>query len=206
MAQMETLHCRGCGAVLPEKTNATRIKCEYCGTVHQASPEQKLKNTDLVCPRCSTINSQGAQYCSKCGLPLNRTCPKCGTQNRMESVYCTKCGQVMTSAEKASPTPPAAVPGSSGSGRLLLHRDNAWTSRVQRMKVLINGTEACSLAVKETKGLIMNAGVYEVRASFPLSGRSDPYHLEIKPGEEYRLELAASMDLASNGKPKITRG
>src|SRR5450759_1063585 len=92
MAQIEKLHCRGCGAVLPVKAKAGRIKCEYCGTVHLADTEQKRDSGDLACPTCGFPNPPQAEYCGDCGRSFFHTCPKCGTQNRMGSVFCVKCG------------------------------------------------------------------------------------------------------------------
>ncbi|MFH2103864.1 MAG: zinc ribbon domain-containing protein [Chloroflexota bacterium] len=92
MAQVEKFHCRGCGAVLPVKANAGRIKCEYCGTVHLPYNEQKKDSGDLACPNCGFANPPQAQYCGDCGRSFFHTCPKCGTQNRMDSVFCAKCG------------------------------------------------------------------------------------------------------------------
>lgn len=92
MAQIEKLHCRGCGAVLPVRAKAGRIKCEYCGTVHLADTEQKRDSGDLACPTCGFPNPPQAEYCGDCGRSFFHTCPKCGTQNRMESVFCVKCG------------------------------------------------------------------------------------------------------------------
>ena len=92
MAQIEKYYCRGCGAVLPVKANAGRIKCEYCGTVHLPNTEQKKDSSDLACPNCGFRNPLEAQYCGDCGKALFHTCPKCGTQNRMDNVFCAKCG------------------------------------------------------------------------------------------------------------------
>jgi predicted RNA-binding Zn-ribbon protein involved in translation (DUF1610 family) len=92
MAQIEKFHCRGCGAVLPVKVNASRIKCEYCGTVHLPNTEQIKDSSNLACPNCGFANPPQSQYCGDCGKALFHTCPKCGTQNRMDSVFCAKCG------------------------------------------------------------------------------------------------------------------
>jgi predicted RNA-binding Zn-ribbon protein involved in translation (DUF1610 family) len=92
MAQIEKLHCRGCGALLPVRAKAGRIKCEYCGTVHLPNTEQKKDSGNLACPNCGFANPPQSQYCGDCGKALFHTCPKCGTQNRMDSVFCAKCG------------------------------------------------------------------------------------------------------------------
>ncbi len=92
MAQIEKLHCRGCGAVLPVKAGASRIKCEYCGTVHLSDTQYKKDSGDQVCPYCGFANPANAQFCGDCGKSLFHTCPKCGTQNRMDSIFCSKCG------------------------------------------------------------------------------------------------------------------
>lgn len=101
MVHMETPYCQGCGAVLPIRANAGRIKCEFCGTVHIANTEQKRELGDLICPNCSFVNPQAAQYCGECGQPLYHTCPRCGTQNRMEIHYCFKCGENIEKTSKA---------------------------------------------------------------------------------------------------------
>jgi predicted RNA-binding Zn-ribbon protein involved in translation (DUF1610 family) len=92
MAQLEKLHCRGCGAVLPVRAKAGRIKCEYCGTVHLVDAEQKMVSGDLACPNCGFNNPPESQFCGDCGKALFHICPRCGTQNRVESVFCIKCG------------------------------------------------------------------------------------------------------------------
>ena len=83
------------------------ITCKYCGRAvlsaktpwvsestkgEHATQEQKQDSSDLTCPSCDFINTQEAQYCGRCGKPLNRTCPRCGMQNRIEMIYCVKCG------------------------------------------------------------------------------------------------------------------
>ena len=92
MAQIEKLHCRGCGAILPVNVKAGRIKCEYCGTVHLAYTEQKMDSGGRACPNCGFANPPQALYCGDCGRSFFHTCPKCGTQNRMDSVFCANCG------------------------------------------------------------------------------------------------------------------
>lgn len=92
MAQIEKLHCRGCGAVLPVKAKSGRIKCEYCGTVHLVDAQQKMVSGGLACPNCGFNNAPGSQYCGDCGEALFHTCPKCGTQNRIENIFCITCG------------------------------------------------------------------------------------------------------------------
>jgi len=45
-----------------------------------------------VCPKCSTPNSKGSQFCSKCGAQVGYDCPKCKTKIHIQSIHCPNCG------------------------------------------------------------------------------------------------------------------
>jgi hypothetical protein len=59
------------------------------------------------CPKCQTINRDGAKFCSRCGhlLPASSAailCPSCGTSNRAQARFCVGCGTTLA---------PAVLPG-----------------------------------------------------------------------------------------------
>ena len=62
----------------------------------------------MPCPRCQTVNPEGAKFCQNCGQALQRKCPNCGTMNAPEAKFCMNCGWNL--APTASPVAPAAPP------------------------------------------------------------------------------------------------
>jgi len=66
------------------------------------------KGTKVACPKCRTLNTPGARFCSSCGEELQAAetkaetqlavCPKCGAQNKAGNKFCYSCGAAL--AEK----------------------------------------------------------------------------------------------------------
>jgi len=45
-----------------------------------------------VCPKCTTANTIGEQFCKKCGNALSQVCPSCNAITEKTQPYCSKCG------------------------------------------------------------------------------------------------------------------
>jgi predicted RNA-binding Zn-ribbon protein involved in translation (DUF1610 family) len=60
------------------------------------------KKAKLACPKCGTLNTPGAKFCSSCGAEVQALqtkaetqttlCPKCGAQNKAGNRFCYSCG------------------------------------------------------------------------------------------------------------------
>ena len=60
----------------------------------------------LSCPKCGTLNTLAAKFCSSCGAELRPTqtegktqtliCPKCGVENKAGSKFCENCGESLS--------------------------------------------------------------------------------------------------------------
>jgi len=60
----------------------------------------------LSCPKCRTLNSPSAKFCTSCGIELQLTqteegtlsllCPKCGIENKPGSKFCESCGELLS--------------------------------------------------------------------------------------------------------------
>ncbi|MCJ7481584.1 MAG: zinc-ribbon domain-containing protein [Thermodesulfovibrionales bacterium] len=48
----------------------------------------------MICAKCNAENINGANFCSKCGLPL--ICTNCGAQINSLDNFCPKCGISLT--------------------------------------------------------------------------------------------------------------
>ncbi|MCK4829812.1 zinc ribbon domain-containing protein, partial [bacterium] len=58
------------------------------------------------CPKCGTLNTPTAKFCSSCGAELHPTqaerktqiltCPKCGAENKAGSKFCQNCGEPLS--------------------------------------------------------------------------------------------------------------
>jgi hypothetical protein len=118
-------------------------------------------------------------------------------------VPCRECKNKVSSLAKTCPVCGVPDPGLSGTARLIVHRGDAWVSRLAKMRIYINGNEACSLQANETKVLSLDAGIHDIFASLALSGRSETYRMKITNDQERKLEVTPTWDLASGGKPKI---
>jgi len=48
----------------------------------------------MNCPQCNTEMTEGAKFCSKCGIRLvqDTICPGCGHENKPRTNFCGKCG------------------------------------------------------------------------------------------------------------------
>lgn len=70
----------------------------------------------MRCPRCSTINRGGANFCKHCGNLLLPVCPRCSTTLADEASYCDQCGLRLSDAagldrwlaDRAAPGGPAS--------------------------------------------------------------------------------------------------
>jgi RNA polymerase subunit RPABC4/transcription elongation factor Spt4 len=74
----------------------------------QAQPQAQVSAADpaaepaLACPRCRTLLPEGAVFCFKCGLEMekasaqpetpSRFCPQCGRELRPGASFCPRCG------------------------------------------------------------------------------------------------------------------
>ncbi len=56
----------------------------------------------MVCAICGTANSEGARYCSQCGVMLGVPCPSCGASNNPLARRCGACGQPLRDLEPAA--------------------------------------------------------------------------------------------------------
>lgn len=57
-----------------------------------ANAINNVKNNQITCPNCKTLNDVDASYCDNCGKPLKNVCPKCHSLNDPDASYCKKCG------------------------------------------------------------------------------------------------------------------
>jgi len=57
----------------------------------------------MECPNCQFNNSDGMNFCGKCGSKLEKICPSCQFLNPPEHVFCGKCGHSLRNANKSGP-------------------------------------------------------------------------------------------------------
>ncbi|MGH7912989.1 MAG: SPFH domain-containing protein [Candidatus Dormibacteraceae bacterium] len=86
------------------------------GMVGQGAAGGGAAQVQVRCPRCGTLNTETAKFCSSCGqslmpeaapvaaAPSTVACPKCGTQNAAGSKFCSNCGTAL-----GGPANPPAV-------------------------------------------------------------------------------------------------
>ncbi len=67
----------------------------------------------MKCPRCHAENSEGSQFCGKCGesFQTKPTCPQCGHENPDDNDFCNGCGHRLIT-ETPPVTPPSSIPTS----------------------------------------------------------------------------------------------
>jgi class 3 adenylate cyclase/tetratricopeptide (TPR) repeat protein len=53
----------------------------------------------MNCPRCQTVNPDGAKFCMNCGASLAIACPNCATELPASAKFCFNCGQQIGSKE-----------------------------------------------------------------------------------------------------------
>ena len=87
------------------KEVATYIKNESVPVFNEASEEMKpgisavasaVKEgvtASVTCPACGESNTEGSNFCRKCGKPLSSVCPRCGATVAPDSFFCPKCGE-----------------------------------------------------------------------------------------------------------------
>ena len=87
------------------KEVATYIKNESVPVFNEASEEMKpgisavasaVKEgvtASVICPACGESNTEGSNFCRKCGHPLSSVCPRCGASVAPDSFFCPKCGE-----------------------------------------------------------------------------------------------------------------
>jgi class 3 adenylate cyclase/tetratricopeptide (TPR) repeat protein len=51
-----------------------------------------MEGIKMQCPKCQFDNSDGMNFCGKCGIKLGRLCPQCNFANPSEYEFCGKCG------------------------------------------------------------------------------------------------------------------
>ena len=57
----------------------------------------------MECPNCQFKNSDGMNFCGKCGAKLEKICPSCQFLNPPEHAYCGKCGHSLRNANEPGP-------------------------------------------------------------------------------------------------------
>ncbi len=67
----------------------------------------------MKCPKCHAENSEGSQFCGKCGesFQTKPTCPQCGHENPDDNEFCNRCGHRLV-RETLPVTPPSSIPTS----------------------------------------------------------------------------------------------
>ena len=60
-----------------------------------------------LCRACEHVNRSDAQFCGRCGRPVDTTCAQCGTHNPGGHQYCDACGAPLY----ATPSPHRSTPG-----------------------------------------------------------------------------------------------
>ncbi|HOU14388.1 MAG TPA: zinc ribbon domain-containing protein [Anaerolineae bacterium] len=84
---LQKVACPNCNAPIDlrgQSTAGAYVHCAACGS------EFVLKGH--VCPYCGAYHEQEAGFCRKCGAGLTRRCPKCSTINWIGDEYCVNCG------------------------------------------------------------------------------------------------------------------
>ena len=57
----------------------------------------------MQCPKCQFVNTDGMNFCGKCGVKLESLCPQCNFGNPSEYEFCGKCGYKLSfSSETAT--------------------------------------------------------------------------------------------------------
>ena len=103
------LPCIGIGLMLTltgfRKEMATYIKNESVPVFNEAGEEMKpgisavagaVKEgvtASVICHACGESNTEGSNFCRKCGHPLSSVCPRCGASVAPDSFFCPKCGE-----------------------------------------------------------------------------------------------------------------
>jgi len=67
----------------------------------------------MKCPKCHAENSEGSQFCGKCGESLHAmpTCTQCGHENPDDNEFCNSCGHRLV-RDTPPATPPSSIPTS----------------------------------------------------------------------------------------------
>jgi class 3 adenylate cyclase/tetratricopeptide (TPR) repeat protein len=56
----------------------------------------------MDCPKCQSVNREGAKFCSECGHKFELICPECGTNIRPGSKFCDGCGYNLEPSKETS--------------------------------------------------------------------------------------------------------
>ena len=64
----------------------------------------------MECPRCRTVNLDGARFCGRCGSSLTEVCPSCGSSNPRGMRFCGECGKPAPPAHLLAGPPPHLAP------------------------------------------------------------------------------------------------
>jgi len=78
-------------------------------------PAPAAQQAGPLCPKCGFQNPAGAQFCARCGSPLQVApagvrCPKCGFMNPPGAKFCAQCGTQLAAATSTCPKCGAQVP------------------------------------------------------------------------------------------------
>lgn len=70
-----------------------------------------VKENQVLCPKCKTLNDKGVRFCTSCGSALAAVCSQCHTSVALGVKFCPQCGSSMNllSEEKHCPECGAAV-------------------------------------------------------------------------------------------------
>jgi len=76
-------------------------------TVPSAKHHQESPTTEpWLCTACEFVNRANAQFCGRCGRPVDIVCPQCNTANPGGHQYCDTCGTPLYSRPSPHPRAP----------------------------------------------------------------------------------------------------
>ena len=77
-----------------------RVISELSAELERERETIKNSPNSSVCPSCGAKNAKCANFCSKCGMKLEKPaavtlCPDCGTASEDGAKFCTECGAML---------------------------------------------------------------------------------------------------------------
>ena len=64
----------------------------------------------MKCPRCQSVNPDGARFCEECGARLEVACPSCGQPVTAGKKFCRSCGATLAAEATRLPSPDTYTP------------------------------------------------------------------------------------------------